>query len=437
MAADQYEFIIVGVGSAGCVLASRLSEDASVLLIEAGPAEAPASSFVPALAPALIGSSLDWGYMTVPQPGLLGRSVLMPHGFVVGGSSSINGLLWTRGDPTDFDAWAQAGAPGWSYADLEPYFRRVEGYADANAPHLGTAGPLYLENRVGHGVNPVALDFVAAAQARGHRRVDDFSAPDGAAGAGVVTVNVRDGRRFGAREAYLEPALSRGTLSLWAGTRAVGVNLQGSRCTGVTVRRDGVSTVVRAAREVVLAASVVETPKLLMLSGIGPERHLREVGIPVRQLLAGVGANFHDHASVGWQFRPAREVPETDYIFDSAVFFRSEPDWIGADLETLCYVRGFRDGKPAAGIAMRTGLVRPMSRGTIRLRSSDPADPPVLDPRLLTAGSDIRRLAAGVRESLNIAATAPMSQWITGLDTANLRRFGFSDGSLRADMDDD
>ncbi len=296
---------------------------------------------------------------------------------------------------------------------------------------------MYLENLLGHGVNPAALDFVAAAEARGHRRVDDFSRPEGVAGAGVVTVDVRAGRRFGAREAYLEPALSRDTLKLWAGTRAIQVNFKGSRCVGVTVRRDGVSTVVRATREVVLAASAVETPKLLMLSGVGPERHLRSIGIPVRHALAGVGANFHDHASVGFQFNTAREVPLTNFVFDSALFFRSEPDWVGADLETLCYVRTFQNGKLVAGLAMRTGLLRPMSRGTIRLRSSDLTEPPLLDPRLLSVDSDVRRLAIGVRESLAIAATAPMDQWIAGLDTTNLRHLGFSGGGLREDMDDD
>jgi choline dehydrogenase len=437
MADHEFEFVVVGAGSAGCVLASRLSEDASVLLIEAGPMDAPPNSYVPDQAPLLIGSSVDWGYVTVPQAGAAGRALLMPHGFMVGGSSSINGLLWTRGDPTDFDGWAQGGAPGWSYADLEPYFRRVEGYADEGAAHLGTAGPVYLENRVGHGVNPAALDFVAAAEVRGHRRLNDFSGPGGAAGAGIVTVNVRDGRRFGAREAYLEPALSRDTLELWADTRAVQVNLEKGRCTGVTVLRDGVSTVVRASREVVLCASVVETPKLLMLSGIGPADHLLSIGIPVRHALSGVGANFHDHASVGWQFNTSREVPLTDYVFDAAVFFCSEPDWVGADLETLFYVRSFQNGQFGAGIGMRTGLLRPMSRGTIRLRSSDPTEPAVLDPRLFSVDSDVDRLAVGVRESLAIAATAPVDSWIAGPDTNDLRPVGFSDGRLRTDMGDD
>jgi choline dehydrogenase len=432
----EYEFIVVGAGSAGCVLANRLSEEHTVLLIEAGPLAAPPNSLVPALAPTLIGSSVDWKYMSVPQAGLLGRPLLMPHGFVVGGSSAINGLLWTRGDPSDFDGWAQGGAPGWSYANLEPYFRRVEAYTDGNAPYLGTSGPLFIQNRRGHGVSPAALDFVAAAQARGHRSVFDFNGPEGAAGAGVATVNVHDDRRFGAREGYLEPALQRDTLKLWTDSRATRLNFVGDRCVGVRTRRDESTIDVRASREVILSASCVESPKLLMLSGVGPERHLQDLGIPVQHALPGVGGNFHDHVSVGFQFTSAREVPLTNYVFDSALFFRSEPDWVGADLEALFYVQGFVNGKFGAGLGMRVGLLRPMSRGTIRLRSNDPIQPPLLDPRVLSAESDVRRLATGVRESLSIGATAPLEQWISGLDRQDLRPMGGSDGTLRADMDD-
>lgn len=432
----EYEFVIVGAGSAGCVLANRLSEGHSVLVIEAGPLSAPANSVIPALAPSLIGSAVDWKYMSVPQPGLLGRPLLMPHGFVVGGSSTISGLLWTRGDPSDFDGWAQNGAPGWSYSKLEPYFRRVERFTDGGAPHLGTSGPLFIQNRRGHGVNPAALDFVAAAQARGHRSVFDFNGPEGAAGAGVATVNVHDDRRFGAREGYLEPALKRDSLKLWPDSRATRLNFVGNRCVGVTVLRDGGTIEVRASREVILSASCVESPKLLMLSGVGPEGHLKELGIPVQHALPGVGGNFHDHASVGFQFKSAREVPLTNYVFDSALFFRSEPDWVGADLEALFYVQGFANGKFGAGLGMRVGLLRPISRGTIRLRSRDPMDSPFLDPRVLSVESDLHRLASGVRESLSVAATAPLDRWISGLDTQDLRPMGGSDGSLRADMDD-
>jgi choline dehydrogenase len=416
----EFDVVVVGAGSAGCVLAARLSEDPAVrvLLVEAGPEARPEHTFDPVLWPTEVGGSVDWGYLTPPQPGLLGRASIEPHGRMVGGSSSLNGMMYMRGDPSDFDAWAHGGAPGWSYADLVPYFRRLEDCVDDPDPHLGHGGPLYVQHRGHHAVHPAAADFVAAAEALGHRRLANFDGPQGLTGTGYFQANVRDGRRFGAREAYLLAARQRPNLTVWPDTLAVDLVFDGSRCVGVTVVHDGAPVTVRAGEEVVLSASAAESPKLLMLAGIGPEQHLRSLGIPVRVSLPGVGANLHDHVMVVLRFTAARPLPEAEFAWEAGVFHRSGSGWVGPDLETIfnptAFDRQEPDGPPS-GITMVTALLRPMSRGHVRLSSADPTAAPVVDPRLLSRRSDVDRLGTAVRRSLQIAATDPVAGWIGGI----------------------
>jgi len=236
-------------------------------------------------------------------------------------------------------------------------------------------------------------------------------------------INARDGVRVGARQAYLDPVIGRRNLTLWPDTRVVPFNLNGDQCVGVTVLRDGQPTEVRATLDVVSAASTAESPKLLMLSGIGPASHLEDLGVRVRHDLIGVGDGLQDHVSAALAFDAMRDIPASPFVDDAALFYRSDPAWIGADPETI-----FIAARPdMGGIAMRVGVVLPMARGTVRLRSVDPEDPPLLDPRFLSNKSDVQRLVVGIRESLEIAATEPLNRWIAGIQSST---------GLRADLDD-
>lgn len=446
------DYVVIGAGSAGCALANRLSEDgARVLLVEAGPEGRPENTFDPVLWPTEVGGAADWGYQTPPQPGMLGRVSPEPHGFMVGGSSSLNGMMWTRGDPSDFDAWAHEGAPGWGYEDLLPYFRRVEDCVDDPDPEMGHGGPVYLQHRGFRDPHPAAKDFVAAAEAMGMARKKTFDGRSGMVGAGFFACNVKDGKRFGAREAYLLPALDRENLVLWPDARVVDLLFEGNRCVGVSVCRgagsgDGatesahgqgarVVETVRACEEVILCASTAESPKLLMLAGIGPEAHLREMGIPVRCALPGVGANLHDHVMCVLRYEAAGEIPETGFAWEAGAFYKSSPGWVGPDLETIFNPTAFdrqEPGQPPMGITMVTALLRPMSRGTVSLASPDPFAPPVLDPRFLSASSDVGRLATAVRTSLGLSETEPLAGWISGLGDNPGLDPGLDDTGMRA-----
>jgi choline dehydrogenase len=434
-----FDYVIVGAGSAGCVLAARLSEDPGcrVLLVEAGPEDRPPHTFDPVLWPTEVGGAADWRYTTVPQPGLGGRTSAEPHGRMVGGSSSLNGMMWTRGDPSDFDAWAHGGAPGWGYDALAPYFRRVEDCVDDPDPELGHGGPVYLQHRGFRTPHPAARAFVEAAVALGFRRDETFDGRAGMLGAGYFATNVKDGRRFGAREAYLLPALGRPNLTVWPDTRALGLAVEDGaggrdpRCAGVEVLREGQRHTVRAAREVLLCASAAEGPKLLMLAGVGPEEHLRSLGIPVRVALPGVGANLHDHVMCVLRFRPARPLPEAEFAWEAGAFYQSDPGWVGPDLETIFNPTAFDKqvpGAPPMGITMVTTFLRPMARGTVGLASTDPHAAPVLDPQFLSVPADAARLATAVRTTLRLAATPPLDGWVAGLTDGN--------GGLDPAMDD-
>lgn len=419
----EYDFVVVGTGSAGAVIANRLSEsaDVKVLVLEAGRHHLPPLATNTVSWPNMLGTELDWDYSTVPQPGLNNRVVKEPHGKMIGGSSSINGMMYTRGCKCDFDAWAYGGAPGWGYKDVLPYFHRLENAVDEDDSQMGHTGPLHLVSTGRHSekLNPVAKDFVAACVNAGYNLSASFSGADENAmlGAGFVQANIKDGLRYGTAQAYLLPALSRPNLILEDDAQVIKLEFEGDRCVGVTYLQHGITKTVRATSEVILCASAAESPKLLMLSGIGPASHLEQFGIPVRVNLPGVGENFHDHAYLSVLYNQASPTTDPGQIATEALLFlRSSPGWVGPDLELIFLPVPFvAIGKALPDcLTVVAALVRPMSRGTVRLASTDPLMPPLLDPNFLSVESDVQRLMQAVRVSRDIFATAPLSGWVKG-----------------------
>jgi choline dehydrogenase len=434
----EYDFIVVGAGSAGAVLANRLSEHAEVkvLVLEAGRSHLPSITTDTVTWPNMLGTAVDWDYSTVPQPGLNGRVVKEPHGKMIGGSSSINAMMYTRGHRSDFDAWAYSGAPGWGFKDVLSYFQRLENAVDEDDPTMGHGGPLHLISTGKHEekLNSVAKDFVTACVNAGYDLSANFSGLDDNAllGAGFVQANIKDGKRYGTAQAYLLPALRRPNLTLEENAQVIKLEFEGDRCVGVTYLQNGVTKTVRANHEVILCASAAESPKLLMLSGIGPAKHLEQFGIPVRVNLPGVGENFHDHAYLSVLYEQARPTTDPGQIATEALLFlRSSPGWVGPDLELIFLPIPFvAIGKALPNcLTVVAALVRPMSHGTVRLASTDPLMPPLLDPNFLRAESDVQRLMEAVRVSRKIFATAPLSEWVNSELTpgANIQ----SDADLR------
>jgi choline dehydrogenase len=438
----EADYVIVGAGSAGCVLAARLSEDASVhvLLLEAGGADRSPWIHIPlGYGKTIADPRVNWCYETEPEPELHGRRVFWPRGKVLGGSSSINGLLYVRGQAEDFDHWRQLGNAGWAWEDVLPYFRRSEGRIGPGDDALhGRDGPLAVTDLTER--HPLCESYIQAAQEVGIPRNDDFNGAT-QEGVGYYQVTARNGRRSSAATAFLRPAMRRPNLRVLTGALAARILLAGRRAIGVAFRHQGAMREARARREVILCGGAINSPHLLMLSGIGPGAHLQEHGIEVAHDLPGVGQNLQDHFQTrityrcrypvtvndimlspwrklraGWQYVTTRTGPLTISAGQVGIFARTRPELATPDVQFLLIL--FSADRPGEGLNKFSGFLqnccqlRPESRGEIRLRSPDPAVYPAIFANYLATETDRRTLVAGLQLARRIAARPAMQHWI-------------------------
>ena len=428
----MFDYLIVGGGSAGCVLAARLSEDpaVSVCLLEAGPPDTSVLIQCPAgLALLAQNGQANWAFQTVPQPGLGGRRGYQPRGKVLGGSSSINAMIYIRGQREDYDGWAAEGNPGWSYDDVLPHFLAAEhNERGADAWH-GAGGPLnVMDLRSPNRFGPV---FVQAGQQAGLPLNPDFNGPR-QEGVGMYQVTHRNGERCSAAKAYLGPARSRPNLQVVTGAQATRILMQGRRAVGVELQQGGARRELLARREVLLSAGALQSPQILMLSGIGPGAHLQQLGIPVVHDAPGVGRHLHDHVDVvqivdaphlkdlfglsltgAWralqgifEWRAHRSGMLTTNFAEAGAFLRSSPDVATPDLQLHFVIGKLVDhGRKTVfghGYSCHVCLLRPKSRGSLTLASADPLAAPLIDPAFLAEPDDLARLVTGFRKMRDI-----------------------------------
>ncbi|MEV4732350.1 GMC family oxidoreductase N-terminal domain-containing protein [Saccharopolyspora sp. NPDC049426] len=410
----RYDYVIIGGGSAGCVVATRLSEDADcrVLLLESGGPDTRPDIAAPPAWPALWGTDVDYGYRTVPQSGTRGAAHDWPRGHALGGSHSINAMVYLRGHRDDFDQWAKLGCTGWDYDSLLPYFCRMETTFGRDSRLRGTEGPL--RPAPSSAPNPLSRVFVEAAVAAGYPHTDDFNGAHGE-GAGWHDLSITAGLRQSTAAAYLHPVLDqRPNLTVSTFARAHRLLFDGDRCAGVEYRQDGKTRTVHADREVVLSAGAVDSPRLLLLSGVGPAAELEQVGVKVVHDLPGVGRNLHDHPLCSVIYEATQPIPpgETNHA-ETSLLWRSHPALSGPDMQLMFIHTPFGPPSlPAPPNSFTFGLATiPDARGTVRITGPDPAAQPVIDPNYLGSDNDVKRLVDAVEVAREIAAAPPFAAW--------------------------
>ncbi|MFG3136928.1 GMC family oxidoreductase [Streptomyces sp. NPDC048211] len=435
---SEYDYIVVGAGSAGCVLAARLSEDPTVrvALVESGGPDRKPEIRIPAAFPRLFKTAYDWDFSTVKQPALGGRELFWPRGHTLGGSSSVNAMMWVRGHRDDYDGWAGSAGPEWSHDAVVPYFRRAEQWTGptGRGTVYGTEGPLFVSPpRAPTGLTG---DFLTACVGDGLTRLDELNAPDHS-GVAVTPVNQRRGRRWSAADGYLKPAARRRNLDIVTRTRVRSLAFEGTRAVGVVT---GSGSMLTARREVVLSAGAIGSPHLLMSSGIGDPGELRQAGVEVRAASPDVGRHLQDHLSFAVTVRCPRPVtltgadspanvarfllagrgPLTSNLAEAVAFVRSTPGLAAPDIELIFAPAPFIDHglvpPTEHGLTIGVVLLQPESAGRITL------DPDTagsgsgirIDPGYLTADADLPRLIAGVRRAETLLASDALAQHISG-----------------------